>query len=95
MLYASFSKSGGLNTFMCMNNHKLRSTYKLVNNLFVRVRSDIYILTTCCSVLMFGVLCIVCIQTPKSEADLVLFAVPKEKRLNTDTCMDNNKCHYK
>ena len=29
------------------------STYKWVNNLFVRVRSDIYTLTTCCSVLYF------------------------------------------
>ena len=29
------------------------STYKWVNNLFVRVRSDIYTLTTCCSVLNF------------------------------------------
>ena len=53
MLYASFSKSGGLNTDRCMNNYKLRSTYKWVNNLFVRVRSEIYILTTCCSVLNF------------------------------------------
>ena len=29
------------------------STYNWVNDLFVRVRSDIYTLTTCCSVLNF------------------------------------------
>ena len=29
------------------------STHKWVNHLFVRVRSDIYTLTTCCSVLNF------------------------------------------
>ena len=39
------------------------STYKWVNNLFVRVLSDIYTLTTCCSVLYY----ILYVSFPKSS----------------------------